>query len=264
MAELPETDELVLATVKKIMPYGAFCALDEYGGRESFLHISEVAPRWIKNIHEFLHEGQAVVAKVHNVIPEKSQVDISLKRVSDSERKLKLESVRHQKRADKLFEVATKQAKSTTDEAQAARKQIIAKYGDLLNAFEELSAKGEEALAGMKIEKGLFKALLEVGQKSMRKAKSEVHASFILQSYSPNGVDEVKNAIQSLAVPEGSELKITYLGAPRYQITLITGAEYKDANRMLDTVRKKLEETSDSLGMAMEWSEGDGSESSAE
>ena len=31
MADMPEQDELVLVTVKKIMPYGAFCSLDEYG-----------------------------------------------------------------------------------------------------------------------------------------------------------------------------------------------------------------------------------------
>ena len=44
---MPEQDELVLSTVKKIMPYGAFCTLDEYSNREAFVHISEVAPRML-------------------------------------------------------------------------------------------------------------------------------------------------------------------------------------------------------------------------
>ena len=76
--DMPEEGELVLATVKKIMPYGAFCTLDEYGNREAFVHISEVAPRWIKNIHEFLHEGQRLVAKVHKLVVEKNQIDLTL------------------------------------------------------------------------------------------------------------------------------------------------------------------------------------------
>lgn len=54
--ELPREGSLAIAVVKKIMPYGAFCTLTEYGDIEAFMHISEVAPRWIKNIHEFLSE----------------------------------------------------------------------------------------------------------------------------------------------------------------------------------------------------------------
>lgn len=256
MADLPEVDELVIATVKKIMPYGAFCSLDEYGGRESFLHISEVAPRWIKNIHEFLHEGQGLVAKVHNVIPEKGQVDISLKRVSDSERKLKLEAVRHGKRAEKLFEVAKKQAKSTTDEAIGARKQIEAKFGDLLTAFENISEKGEAALAGMKIEKGLLKSLLEVAQKSIKKQKSEVRALAHLTSYASNGVEQLRDAFASIPSQQGAEVKIQYLGAPRYQIVLTTEAEYKEANKMLQAIRESLETFAKKHDMGFEWSEG--------
>jgi translation initiation factor 2 subunit 1 len=43
----PEKDKLVIATVTKIMPYGAFLSLKEYEGVEAFMHISEVAPRWM-------------------------------------------------------------------------------------------------------------------------------------------------------------------------------------------------------------------------
>jgi translation initiation factor 2 subunit 1 len=80
--ELPEENELVMAVIKKILPYGAFCSLPEYNNLEAFLHVSEVAPRWIKNIHEFISEGQKHVVKVHHLDKEKNQVDISIKRVS--------------------------------------------------------------------------------------------------------------------------------------------------------------------------------------
>ena len=45
------------------MPYGAFCTLPEYKDLEAFLHVSEVAPRWIKNIHDFISEGQRYVVR---------------------------------------------------------------------------------------------------------------------------------------------------------------------------------------------------------
>ncbi len=240
MPALPELDELVLATVKKILPYGAFCTLDEYGRMEAFLHISEVAPRWIKNIREFLYEGQHLVAKVHNVIPEKNQVDISLKRLTESEKKRKLENVRHERRAEKLFEVAIKQAKSTTSEAMAARKALSDKHGDLIDAFEQLSETGEKALDGLKIEKGLAAALLMVAQKSIRKTKASARTVARLVSYSPNGVKRIQSALTSIVAPPESELAISYLGAPRYQIT-VSGHDFKEANKTLDKIKEGIE-----------------------
>ena len=102
MMEFPEKDELVIVNIRKILPYGAFCILPEYNNMEAFLHVSEVAPRWIKNIHEFLSEGQQHVAKIYRLDREKNQVDISLKRVSEEEKKGKLEIIRTEKRAAKL------------------------------------------------------------------------------------------------------------------------------------------------------------------
>ncbi|MBS3069146.1 translation initiation factor IF-2 subunit alpha [Candidatus Micrarchaeota archaeon] len=235
MAEMPEQDELVLATVKKIMPYGAFCTLDEYGNREAFVHISEVAPRWIKNIHEFLHEGQHVVAKIYQIVAEKNQVDLSLKRVSDSERKMKLESVKKEKRAQKLFEVALKQAKSTGTEAAAARVKLEGKYGDLISAFEEMSQNGEKAIEGLGIEKGLVKALLEICTKNIKKASAQLRGVLSLVSYSEEGIEEIKAILAHLKAPEGVQAQISYLGAPRYQITVVA-PDFKVAQKAIETL----------------------------
>jgi len=220
------------------------------------LHISEVAPRWIKNIHEFLHEGQHLVAKVHHLDAAKGQVDISLKRLTESERKRKLESVRHERRAEKLFEVALKQAKSIPAEAVTARKLLVEKYGDLLVALEEISNNGEAAIAGLKIEKGLAKALLAVAQRSIRKAKASMRAVVEISSYAPDGVKQVQAALTELKVPEGKELNIHYLGAPRYQVTL-TGAEFKDTAKALEQLHEQLEERAKKDDLLVKWNEGE-------
>ncbi len=252
MADMPESDELVLATVKKILPYGAFCSLDEYGHRESFMHISEVAPRWIKNIHEFLHEGAHLVAKVYHVDLEKGQVDISLKRISETEKKRKLETVRRVKRAQKLFEVATKEAKSTTGESVAARAALEDKYGDLMEAFEQVSAGDKNVLDGLKIEKGLVKALLSVAQKSIRHAKAELKAILQLTAWSADGIGRVKETLLSLHAPADATLEIHYLGAPRYQIT-VAAKDYKEAQKVLDTLHEEVAARAKKADMSMEW-----------
>ncbi len=232
MAEMPEQDELVLSTVKKIMPYGAFCTLDEYGNREAFVHISEVAPRWIKNIHEFLREGQRLVAKVYHIEVEKGQIDLSLKRVTESERKAKMEGSRRERRADKLFEVALKIAKSTKAEEMAARQALSAKYGGIIEALDALGEQGEAALSGMKIEKGLLKALLEVASKNAKKARAEINGILTLTSYAPDGVDVVKR-ILGAAKPAGAEFSILYLGAPKYQLRSVA-EDFKTAEKAMD------------------------------
>jgi len=254
MANLPEVDELVLATVKKILPYGAFCTLDEYGKMEAFLHISEVAPRWIKNIREFLYEGQHLVAKVHNVVPEKNQIDISLKRLTEAEKKRKLENVRHGRRAEKLFEVAIKQAKSTTAEGMAARKALSDKYGGLIEAFDQISETGEKALDNLQIEKGLAAALAAVAQKSMHKTKAELKAVVHLVSYAPDGIKHVQAALAGISAPKEDELEINYLGAPRYQIS-ISAHDFKDANKALEKIKEQIEACAKKGDIAVQWEE---------
>jgi len=236
---MPEQDELVLVTVRKIMPYGAFCSLEEYAGREAFVHISEVAPRWIKNIHEFLREGQKLVAKVYHLDVEKGQIDLSLKRVTESEKKAKVEGNRREKRADKLFEVALKIAKSTKIEEVSARNALIDKYGSLIDAIEELSDKGEEAISGLKIEKGLAKALLEVAVKSMKKAKAEVNGIFSLTIFSPEGVEAIAKVFSAAKKPQGAEVEFLYLGAPRYQIRVVAD-DFKSADKVMDDIVASL------------------------
>ncbi|VVB56817.1 Translation initiation factor 2 subunit alpha [uncultured archaeon] len=253
MTSMPEADELVLATVKKILPYGAFCALDEYRGGEAFMHISEVAPRWIKNIHEFLHEGQHLVAKVYHVDLEKGQVDVSLKRVSEAERKRKLESVRRDKRGTKLFELAVKEAKSTASEAHAAREALEGKYGELMEAFEQLAKGGKDGLDGVKIEKGLAKAILNVSSKSIRAARAQLDAIVQLTAWSADGVMKIRQTFSGLKVPAGCTLSMHYLGAPRYQIGIVAG-DYKEAQKGLDSVQEQLQTAAKKLDLTMDWS----------
>ncbi|MFH0885029.1 MAG: S1 RNA-binding domain-containing protein, partial [Candidatus Micrarchaeota archaeon] len=173
IVELPEEGELVLGVIKKIMPYGAFCVLSEYNNLEAFLHVSEVAPRWIKNIHEFISEGQRHVMKVHRVDREKSQVDVSIKRVSEEEKKLKLEMVQNEKRGTKLLELALEAAKAQ-QEMPAVRKEMEEHFDDVYTCFKEASLKGEEALKKLDIGKNIKAKIVELAQKSIKKPVVEV------------------------------------------------------------------------------------------
>lgn len=235
IAELPEEGELLIARIKKIMPYGAFCILTEYENLEGFLHISEVAPRWIKNIHEFISEGQRYVVKVHHVDRQKNQVDISIKRVSEEEKKRKMEMVQNEKRGSKMLELVLESAKATKD-ATAIRKEIESHYEDVYTCFKEASLKGDEALKKLDIPTAVKTSIVELAKKSIKKPVVEVDAVVSLVCYNPAGVEDVKKALKV-----EDEVSVHYLGAPRYKVSL-TAPDYKNAEKKLDAVLERMRE----------------------
>ncbi|HSB47416.1 MAG TPA: S1 RNA-binding domain-containing protein [Candidatus Bilamarchaeum sp.] len=233
IVELPDEGELVLATIKKIMPYGAFCILPEYGNLEAFLHVSEVAPRWIKNIHEFISEGQRYVVKVHYIDREKNQVDVSIKRVSEEEKKIKLEFVQNEKRGTKLLEISLEGAKANIDIA-AARKEIESNFDDVYTCFKEMSLKGEDAIKKLDLPKPLKAKMVEVAQKSIKKPVVQVDAIVTLVCYNPDGIEVLKNAFKL-----APEISVNYLGAPRYKISL-SAPDYKSGEKKLESVLEHI------------------------
>src|SRR5208283_5552594 len=109
--KLPSHGSLVIAVVSKITNFGAYCKLIEYGDTEAFLPIREVSSGWIKNIREYIHDGQKLVCYVHGVDKEKGTIDISLKRVSPKDSKDKIRSYNLEKRLNALFSQTIKKEK---------------------------------------------------------------------------------------------------------------------------------------------------------
>ena len=63
---IPEENEIVICTVKKILPHGVFVSIDEYKDKEGLIHISEISPGRVRNIRDFVEEGKKIVCKIHN------------------------------------------------------------------------------------------------------------------------------------------------------------------------------------------------------
>lgn len=231
MAGLPKENELVFAVVKKIMPYGAFCSLPEYGDMEGFMHVSEVAPRWIKNIHEFLSENQKLVVKVYRVDAAKNQVDLSLKRVSEQEKVNKMEEMRRETRATKLLQVALKNAKSKKT-FEKLRQEIEAEHGDMYSFLEAVRDDGDEAFAGLEIPKELKKEIVELVAKYVKKPVVEISRVFKVTCYEPDGIEIIKKALEGIPAH--------YLGAGRYQVRM-ESEDPKAAEKEMDRISARIE-----------------------
>ena len=75
-----EEGAIVSGKVTGLTDFGAFIELE--GGKTGMIHISEVAPNYVKDIKEHLKVGQEVKAKVITVSPE-GKISLSIRKLVD-------------------------------------------------------------------------------------------------------------------------------------------------------------------------------------
>ena len=86
--EWPSEGDYVVVKIKRISNYGAVADLEEYKQTEGFIHISEVATSWVKNIRSFVSESQIRVATVKRLDRAKNTIDLSLRDVTPQQEKV--------------------------------------------------------------------------------------------------------------------------------------------------------------------------------
>ncbi|MDW0140231.1 MAG: S1 RNA-binding domain-containing protein, partial [Nitrososphaeraceae archaeon] len=101
---LPEEGEIIIVTFRKVTGHGAYVTLDEYNNMTGFLHISEIATGWIRNIERYVRPKQKAVQKVIRVNKGRGEVDTSLKQVSTEERESKLIEVKKNDKGATFFD----------------------------------------------------------------------------------------------------------------------------------------------------------------
>ena len=134
----PEEDELVLCVVSKIQYHSIFAQLDEYD-KQGMIHISEVSPGRIRNIRDYVKEGKVVVCKVLRINQEKGYIDLSLRRVTEMQRRNKLDAIKQEQKAEKILEIFAEQQKADFKKLYIQLSEIILKEYDYLHhCFEDV------------------------------------------------------------------------------------------------------------------------------
>ncbi|MDG6939112.1 MAG: S1 RNA-binding domain-containing protein [Nitrososphaerota archaeon] len=212
----PDVGEILVATVRDITSFGAYVSLDEYGGRNAFLHISEISTGWVRNIDRLIKVGQKVVLKVIRINERRNEVDCSLRQVSNEEKKQKLISVKREDRAKGILEMV----KGKADDSPT-REKILEKYGTLYDALAEIARKGPAAVEDLGLDKGYQDELIKTVQERFKLPGVEVKGMFEITCPGPDGVDVIKDSFaKAVSQLTESTVDITYGGAPRYLVRL--------------------------------------------
>ncbi len=248
--ELPRKNDLVVASISKIMGHGIYAKLLEYPGVEAYCHISEIAPTWIRNIRNHVRLDQQVVAKVMRVDERSGQVDISIKRVSAPQRKEKIREYKLMMSAKAIVRLIAEKLGKTYDEIdKMIRPPLEEQFYSLYAGFEAIATDGEEALEGIDFPKEVRDAIVEIATASIKVNIAEQEIIIGLRSFAADGVFRIKEALldteKVLNEFKDVEYELTTVGAPKYRLYLSSKyyEEVDDAKKTaLDMVKKKAEE----------------------
>ncbi|MFX1562216.1 MAG: translation initiation factor IF-2 subunit alpha [Promethearchaeota archaeon] len=234
-ASLPEVGDLVVATVTRITAHGAYASLDEFKGHECFIHISEIASTWVRNIRNFVRENQKIVAKVLRVDARRGQVDMSLRRVTKEQSRMKIQEWKRAQRGIKLLSLAAEKMDKTLDEAQEiAGKPITQHFTDILEALEKAKEAGPKILTAIGVPKKWAEYLHELALAHVIVREVSVEKTLKLVCLSKEGVEGVRKALlaaEKIVGPNGGEVFLE--GAPRYRVR-VKAKNYKLAEEILD------------------------------
>ena len=244
--DFPEVGEIVVATVTRIMDQGAYVALDEYNNIQGFLHVSEIATGWIRNVEKFLKPGEKKVLLVKRVDPARSEIDLSLKQISTDQKKKKLLELKRREKENALVENLKSRANLSKDEIEKVENVLVEKFGSIYDAFSEVSAKGKSVLENLSMPPKALAVIEELSSK-IQVPHVEIRGILELTCTKPNGIEIIKNALLEATANKTVNASVTYVGAPKYRIT-ITAQNFKEAEKELKPILASIQDIIEKKG----------------
>lgn len=242
--QLPEAGDLVIATVKEVTGHGAYVSLDEYQELTAFLHVSEIATGWIRNIERYVRPKQKTVLKVIRVDKSRVEVDLSLKQVSREERKSKLIEVKKSEKASAFMQMIKTKTGMSEDKIRELQDVVLQKFDYLYDMFEAVAFKGIDSIKSLDITDEVRSAIAEESKK-IQIPSVEIRGVIELNINEPQGVEIIKNVLSSAQLDKNNtSVEISYIAAPRYRI-IAKAENYKIAEK---TLNNAIEKISNSVG----------------
>ena len=236
--EMPEQGEIVLATVTKVMDHGAYVTLDEYDDVQGFLHISEIAPGWIRSVNRFVKDGEKKVLLVKKVNPKRGDIDLSLKQVSKDQKKQKLKEVKKFEKGKTILQNVQEKAKLSDEEIEKIEDSIYLKFDSIYDAFIEIGRNGIESVKELKLAKKTATVIEEICSK-IKLPSVEIRGIMEITNTKSDGVEIIKKTLLDI-LKKDSTIDITYLGAPKYRIS-ITSENFKSAEKLLKPIIAEIQ-----------------------
>jgi translation initiation factor 2 subunit 1 len=240
----PEEGDCVFCTVTNVQYNSVFVNLDEYNRKSGMIHISEVSPGRIRNINDFVKEGKVIVCKVLRVNKERGHIDLSLRRVNESQRRAKVEERKQEGIADNILKSYVKLHGGSVDELHKTLSNCVGdSFDSLYLAFEDVIEEDLD-LSSLGLDKTLSQDLTKIIAERIKPKQVSIDAEITLSSYDENGVDIINGIMEKLLTLDSSKIKFTFLGAGRFKVEIVA-PDYKEAESYVSEIETILKDSCD-------------------
>jgi translation initiation factor 2 subunit 1 len=233
----PEVGELVIATIENVTTYGAYSKLDEYN-KQGLLHVSEISSSWIRNIRDFVREGQKAVLKVVRVDFEKGHIDLSLRRVTKRARIEKIRQWKQDRKAEALLRGVAEKIGLPPEEVYEKAGALVEEQYGLYEGFEKVAKEGPEVLTAIGVPEDLANAFAEVAEERIRVKMVKVKGMLEIRCVTPNGVKVIQDSFlkaKKTEKPKDADVRFFVIAAPKYSLE-VSAENYKRAEDVLQKV----------------------------
>jgi translation initiation factor 2 subunit 1 len=236
---IPEVGELLLCTVTSVQRNSVFVKFNEYPGKSGIIHISEISPGRIRNIRDYVVEGKVIVCKLLKYYKNTGHFDLSLRRVTPSMHREKIDELKREQLAEKIIEFVAKDLKKDPKKLyDEIYDNVLVDYETIYACFEDVSFEGLDLHKKYGIEKKVADGLTELIKQRIKQQEISIALKADISTPEPKGVEDIKKLLMDL---ESETLKITYLGSGKYHF--VTKAyDYKDAEKVLADAQEKVED----------------------
>ena len=238
--ELPEIGEIVIATITKVSDHGAYVTLDEYDGVQGFLHISEIAPGWVRKVRRYVKENEKKVLLVKKIQAKRGEIDLSLKQISKEQRKKKLLDVKRFEKEQGIIKNIQEKAELSTKQIEDIEDKLLSKYDSIYDAIIDIATKNKDILNNLEISEKIQTVIEDISSK-IKLPSVEIRGILELTNNKSNGIEIIKKILLDVIKDNAdSKIEISYIGAPKYRVSIIA-QEFKTAEKIIKPILEKIE-----------------------
>ena len=238
--ELPEVGEIVIATIKKTGDHGAYVSLDEYDNIQGFLHISEIAPGWVRKVTRYVKEGDKKVLLVKKIQEDRAEIDLSLKQISKEQRKKKLLEVKRFEKEQGILKNIQDKVKLSSEEVDDLEEKLLSKYKSIYDAIIEIGTKNINVIDDLEISEKIKKTIDELSKK-IKLPSVEIRGILEMTNNKSNCIEVIRKILlDAIKESQNEKIEILYLGAPKYRLSIIA-QDFKTAEKTLKPILEKIE-----------------------
>ena len=249
--EFPEVGELIIGVCSKLTDHGAYFEIFDYeklGAESGFVHISELSRTWVRNIRSHIREGQRAVSKILRVDTARGEIDMSIRRVSEPQRRMKLNEFKQENRARGIVAVACEKVEVSTDTVETS---LLAEFGSIYDVLISAREGGTKILTDLGISEEVAGKIYQLALKELEPPMVQLTGIMRITCYESDGAIHLANYFKAYNKSfkkkhKNSKIKMQIISPPEYRC-VIDSVDWKSAENIWKNVQDEAKKSFTSL-----------------